>query len=199
LVLNLHRSAWLARHILPHEPALRAWLRRRVTPGLEVDDVVHETYAALAALPSVDHIESPRGYAFQTAQSLVLRHMRRAKVVRFEALAPEDSWAHPSDEPTPERTVAAREELQRVMRLIDTMPAKCREAFMLRRFSGLSQRDVARRMGISESTVEKHIGRALRILMDALKDGGNLPSHAFSSAERRDLTRHAVTRKQQGY
>jgi RNA polymerase sigma-70 factor (ECF subfamily) len=41
--------------------------------GLEPDDIVQETYAVLAGLPSVAHIQSPRAYAFQTAQSIILR------------------------------------------------------------------------------------------------------------------------------
>ena len=77
-----------------------------------------------------------------------------------------------SDDPSPERQAASRQELRRVTSLIAALPAKCREAFTLRKVEGLSQRDIALRMAISESTVEKHIGRALRTLMDAMKVGG---------------------------
>lgn len=168
------RSAWLAQHILPHEPALRAWLRRRRIEGLETDDVVQETYAVLAALPAVGHIGSPRAYAFQTAQSLVLRHLRRARIVRIDAIGDIEALTTALDEPSPERQTSAREELRRVWILINKLPAKCREAFLLRKIEGLSQRQIAERMGISESTVEKHIGRALRTLMAAIRDGGIL-------------------------
>jgi len=75
------------------------------------------------------------------------------------------------DEPSPERQASSRQELRRAADLIASLPAKCRQAFTLRRVEGLSQRDVARRMGISESTVEKHIGRALLTLMNAAGDG----------------------------
>ena len=43
------RAIWLGRHVLPHEPALRAWLRRRRLDGLEIDDVIQETYTRLVA------------------------------------------------------------------------------------------------------------------------------------------------------
>ena len=162
------RTEWLARHILPHEPALRAWLRRRVAGGLEVDDVVQETYAVLAGLASVDHIVSPRSYAFQTAQSLILRDLRRGRIVRMETTDDIERMGYAIDEPSPERQVSARQELRRAREAIARLPAKCREAFTLRKLEGLSQRDVARRMGISESTVEKHVGRALRTLMCAM-------------------------------
>ena len=43
------RAIWLGRHVLPHEPALRAWLRRRRLGGLEIDDIIQETYTRLVA------------------------------------------------------------------------------------------------------------------------------------------------------
>jgi len=166
------RTKWLARHILPHEPALRAWLRRRAVAGLETDDVIQETYAILAALAAVDHIESPRAYAFQTAQSVILRHLRRAQIVRIDAMDDVDLQHAVADEPSPERQVSDRQDLRRVAELTASLPGKCREAFLLRKVDGLSQRDIAQRMGISESTVEKHIARGLRVLMNAFRDGG---------------------------
>jgi len=58
-------------------------------------------------------------------------------------------------------------ELALMAELARALPAVCRQAFTLRKVRGLSQRDVARHMGISENTVEKHIGKALRFLMSA--------------------------------
>ncbi len=162
------RARWLACQVLPHEQDLRAWLRRRRVDGLEVDDIVQETYAVLAALRSVDHILSPRTYAFQTARSVILRTLRRAKVARIDPVGDIEKLDRAVDLPSPEHQVSTRMELRRVADLIATLPVKCREAFTLRRLEGLSQRDVARRMGISESTVEKHISRALRTLTCAM-------------------------------
>jgi RNA polymerase sigma-70 factor (ECF subfamily) len=185
--------------VLPHEPALRAWLRRREVDGLETDDIIQETYAVLAAAASVEHITSPRAYAFQTAQSLILRHLRRARVVRIDAMGDIESLNPVGEDPSPERQVAARQELKRVNDLIAALPPKCREAFTLRKVTGLSQRQVAERMGISESTVEKHIGRALRTLMDAMKDGGIPAAEASHEQEDLSLRTNARTRNQRSY
>ena len=179
------RTTWLSREILPHEPVLRAWLRRRRVAGLEPDDIVQETYAVLAGLPSVAHIQSPRAYAFQTAQSIILRHLRRARVVRIDAIGDATQLDMALDDPSPERQTASRQDLKLALAIINEMPPKRREAFMLRKLEGLSQREIARRMGISESTVEKHIGHALHRLMDAMKgarrDGGNPTAIALST------------------
>lgn len=167
------RAIWLARNALPHEPALRAWLSRRPLAGLEVDDIVQETYAILAALERVDHIRNARTYMFEVAKSVVLRSLRRSRVIAFEALAEAENLEPPSEEPSPETVVSDRQELSRIAALIAGLPAKCREAFSLRKVHGLSQREVAIRMGVSENTVEKHVGKGIGVLMNAMGRGGN--------------------------
>jgi RNA polymerase sigma-70 factor (ECF subfamily) len=175
LVSN-QRAVWLARHVLPVEPALRAWLARRphgrAQGRLEIDDVVQETYAILAALPEVEHIQDVRSYTFQVAKTVILRALRRSQVVAFEALAEADSLEAPDPQPLPETVLADRQELGRAAALIAALPGKCREAFTLRKVHGLSQREVARQMGISENTVEKHVGKAIAVLMRAMGRGG---------------------------
>src|ERR1700748_2086643 len=86
------RAAWLAQNVLPHEPSLRAWLSRRKVFDLEVDDIVQETYAKLAALPAVEGIREPRSYMFQTANSIILGHLRRSRIVSISAAADLDHF-----------------------------------------------------------------------------------------------------------
>src|SRR3546814_9854018 len=62
----------------------------------------------------------------------------------------------------------AGQELRRIGALIAALPAKCREAFVLRKVQGLSQREIAGRMRIRANTVEKHVGKGLRLLMRSL-------------------------------
>ena len=169
------RAQWLAVNVLPHERALRAWLGPRAAGG-EVDDIVQETYAILAGLPSVAQILNVRAYMFQVAQTVVLQRLRRAAIVRIDAVVEIESLRILDDEPSPEQLVSDRQELRHVAMLIAQLPPKCREAFLLRKVEGLSQREIAQRMGVSEGTVEKHIAKGVRLLMDAMANpasGGN--------------------------
>jgi RNA polymerase sigma-70 factor (ECF subfamily) len=159
------RSAWLAQHILPHEPALRAWLQRRRVDGLDTDDIVNETYAVLAALDAVEDVASPRVYAFQTARSVMQRRLQGAGVI----------WTGDIDvgaamvEPPPGPQASSSQAPRRLGELMAGLPPECREAFALRKIEGLSQREVAARMATTESDVEGLIARALRLLMSAMK------------------------------
>src|SRR5579883_2551060 len=151
------RAIWLGRHVLPHEPALRAWLRRRRLEGLEIDDVIQETYTRLIAAESVAHIRDAKNYAFQIAGSVV---------------ADLDHLDMSAQEPSPERQVMDREELHRLAQAIARLPGRVRDVFTLRRVYGLSQREVAEKLDIAESTVEKHMARGFLLMLAEFGHGG---------------------------
>jgi RNA polymerase sigma-70 factor (ECF subfamily) len=174
------RAAWLASHALPHEPALRVWLSRRFLAGLDIDDVVQETYARLAELESIDHILSPRTYLFQVAKTVVLMQMRRLKVLPIDTVEDFEALDVAAADPTPEQVASDRQELKRIEAMIAALPRKPREVFILRKVEGLSQRETARKLGLSESTVEKHMAKCVRVLMDAMKHSGKSRAGASS-------------------
>jgi RNA polymerase sigma factor (sigma-70 family) len=159
------RTLWLAANVLPHEATLRSWLRSQRLINADVEDILQETYAAVAALERVDHIRESRSYLFSVARRLMVRCLRRKRVISIDAMAEIDLSELQTDEPSPETQADAGEELRRVLEQIDTLPAKCRRAFLLRKIDGLSQAQIAAEMGIAESTVEKHLGKALRLLL----------------------------------
>jgi RNA polymerase sigma factor (sigma-70 family) len=179
------RTAWLGRHVFPHEPALRSWLYRRKVDGLETDDIIQETYTRLVALDSVDHIDNPKTYAFQIAFSLVVDHLRRSKVIPLGVAADLDALGAISEDPSPERSAIDRDELRYLATALAALPARIGEVFRLRRVEGLAQREVAKRMGITESTVEKHMARGAQLLTESLRAGGCAEPEPSKSGNRR--------------
>lgn len=178
------RNRWLADSILPHEAWIRRVLSRQArAAGLEVDDLVQEMYTILARMPSVEAISDPRSYALQIARSLVLQHVRRAKIVRIGSLSEQEDLDCAADHPTPEQQAVGRDELQRVAEAIDAMPEAVKRAFWLRRVEGLPQREVAKALGLSINTVEKQISRGIKILVEQFARGGSTPPHASSGDE----------------
>jgi RNA polymerase sigma factor (sigma-70 family) len=177
------RALWLARSVLPHEPALRAWLKRKRIVGVDIDDVVQETYARLVALESVDGIRDARTYTFQVAYSIVISQIRRARIVSIRANADVEQLNIAAPDISAEHVLEARDELTELVAALASLPDKCRTVFAFRRIEGLSQRETAKRLGISEKTVEKHMARGIRLLMDRFGRGGKPVRHASSDMD----------------
>ncbi|HEY5239063.1 MAG TPA: sigma-70 family RNA polymerase sigma factor, partial [Rhizomicrobium sp.] len=68
----------------------------------------------------------------------------------------------------PDRVLMARDELARLQVTLDRLPPRCREAILLRRIEGLSRREIAARMGISEYTVAEYLTHSMCALADML-------------------------------
>ncbi|MBB4597792.1 RNA polymerase sigma factor [Xanthomonas arboricola] len=178
--IDSQRAAWLATQVLPHEPALRRWLRKHAPGNVDCDDVIQETYAILAGLGEVGHIANPRAYLFTAAQSVLLQQVRRARIVSIESVAEIERLDITQDERSPERHAIAGQELRRIGEALAALPDKCRQVFLLRKVDGLSQREIAARLGISENTVEKHIVKGLRLLMARM---GRTPAPAPTASQ----------------
>jgi RNA polymerase sigma-70 factor (ECF subfamily) len=167
---NAH-LAWIARNILPLEGDVRRWLMRHVR-GLErcdVDDIIQEAYAKLLAT-QLPEIVNPRAFFLTVAKNLVLEQARRARVVPMERLGDVEALRILADIPGPERQVSAREELERLLTAAESLPRQARRVFEMRKLLGLSQRDVAERLGISQRTVEHNLARALAQILDRLAE-----------------------------
>ncbi|HUO22596.1 MAG TPA: RNA polymerase sigma factor [Caulobacteraceae bacterium] len=195
--LSKEEARWLIRHVLPHELALRKWLSLNRIPGLEIDDIVQETYAKLIQTANLNIVDSPKLYMFITARSILISHVRRSKVVSFKALADVDHLRLHFDAPNPEEQVADRDELSRFAEAIATLPGKIGRAFVLRRVQGYSLKETAQRLGLSESTVEKHLRKALILLFERFARGGYAGQPMSRVNAERFISSHVQTTNQQ--
>jgi RNA polymerase sigma factor (sigma-70 family) len=172
-VMTAQRDAiarWVASEILPHEPAVRRWLARSWGSALDVDDVVQEAYCRIAGLASVDHIENGRAYFFTTARSIAAGLFRRRKVVGEPAMTEVELCDVEDVYPRADRAAEAKQELLRVDGFLSTFSSTCRRVIEMRRLYGLSQKETAQRLGISEHSVENHVTRGIRRVMKMLAD-----------------------------
>ena len=92
--------------------------------------------------------------------------------VSMDSLSEIERLGFRADDLPPDVQAEQREEFRLVADAIAQLPAKCREAFVLRKVQGLSQRETAQKLGLSESTVEKHVGRGSRHLIIICGRGG---------------------------
>jgi RNA polymerase sigma-70 factor (ECF subfamily) len=89
-------------------------------------------------------------------------------VVNLESMVDFD-WLNVSDDkPSSEAYVAARQELRLLQAALDKLPPRCRQVVLLRKVEGLSQKEVAKHMGITIETVENQVAKGMRLLAQAM-------------------------------
>ena len=163
---NSEQARWFAEHLQPHEGMLRAWLSGQFPRMGDFDDVVQEAFMRVLAARETQAIESPKAFLFATARNLVLGRLRHQKVSGDFALAESDLLGIYDESADVANEVARAQELELLTEAIQSLPARCRQIITLRRLYGLSQKQVAAELGISEHTVEAQGTIGLRKLTD---------------------------------
>jgi RNA polymerase sigma-70 factor (ECF subfamily) len=100
--------------------------------------------------------------------------LRRERVVSIEAVADIDALNLSVDEISAEQRVSARQELKLLALALDRLPPRCRKVMWLRRVEGLSQREVAERLGVSVKAVEQQVSKGSRLLAQFVLAGETL-------------------------
>jgi len=180
-------KAWFCATVLPMEGALTRYLRRNWRNESEVTELRQDIYAKVIEGARTGLPRNAQAYVFAVARNHLINRTRRARIVSIESVADLEQ-AHGLEDPlTPERVLSARDELRQVQAGLDRLPKRCREVIVLRKVEGLSQKEVAERMGISLSTVEQQTTRGMRLLVDFVLSVGAAPEPATERAARRDL------------
>lgn len=141
---------------------LRGFFANRVANKADVDDLVQEVFVQLMKRTGSEPIEHVQQYLFQTAAN-VLRDQRRKRQVRqHDAHESYEEDLHAiASELSPERMVIGEETLARVVTALRQLPTRCQDVFFLRAMDRHPFADIARMLGVSKSTVEKDMARAL--------------------------------------
>ena len=144
-----------------HGDALLRFLRRHLPPGEEADDIAQEVYARLSRKPDLAQVRHPQAFLFQTAVNLLRDKARRARVRERSNHVSLEEALHASEAPSQERVIAGRQRLSLFEAVLAELPPRCRHVFVLHRFEALTYTQIAARLGITKSAVEKHMMRAI--------------------------------------
>ena len=155
-------SDWYSAEVQPHAGELRAWLGGKF-PGLnDFDDLVQEALTRVWRERQARPVPSPRALLYTTARNLALDQIRRRQVVRIDALAELAELSVLEDSPSAADNTARNQELNLLTQALQSLPERCRQVLTLRKIYGLSQREIAVQLGISEHTVEAQVGNGMK-------------------------------------
>lgn len=161
-------DAWFIREVLPLEATLVRFIQHNWRNDSDITDLRQEVYVRVCEAALKGAPEHPRQFVFTTARNLLIDRVRRERVIPIEAVEDLEALGVALDEPGPERTIIAREGLRRLQSAIGRLPARCREAVVLKQINGLSRHEIAVRMGVSDKMVTEHLTNGMRALADVL-------------------------------
>ena len=155
-------SAWYAAEVQPHAAEVRAWLHGKYPVLSDPDDLVQEALARVWKERQARPVPNPKALLFTTARHLALDQLRRRQIVRIDALAEFADLPVLEESPSAADTTARNQELDLLTQALQSLPERCRQVLTLRKIYGLSQREIAVQLGISEHTVEAQVGNGMK-------------------------------------
>jgi RNA polymerase sigma-70 factor (ECF subfamily) len=155
------QAVWFKQEVHLHDGQLKSWLRGQFPAVRDVDDVVQESYLRVWKARATQPIESAKAFLFKVARHLALDLLRRD--TRSPLTTVEDLAGLRVIDTAPDAAEAllTQDTLQHLADAVVALPTHYRNVIVLHKIQGLSQREVAAQLGLSERSVEKYCHRGM--------------------------------------
>jgi len=137
-------------------------IARRTRNSGDAEDLLHSAYLRLERYRSQNVVNDPAAFLVRTAFNISIDNYRHAKIQQNQPEAPDVE----DTAPLQDEVVAARARLARVKAGLAQLTPRTREIFLMHRLNNLKYHEIASRLGISQSAVEKHIAKAVLFLTE---------------------------------
>lgn len=139
---------------------LRIYFAKRVRQQADIDDLVQEVFLNLHQRAQSLDIQSIEGYIFRTAANVLTDRARRQAVRHHDRHEFLDEHQFAADASSPERMLIGEQWVDQLLTALNALPEKTRRIFVLRRYEGLSNAEIADQLNLTVSGVRFHIIRA---------------------------------------
>lgn len=156
------RSRWFAQEVHVHESSLRSYLRAAYPSVRDVDDVVQESFLRVWKARAAEPIRSVKSFLFSVARHLAVDFIRHEHASPMIAVTDLSALPVLDDRAGAAERASVNQEIAILTEAIDALPARCREIIILRKLQGISQKEIAARLGISEQTVQVQVVRGVK-------------------------------------
>lgn len=151
---------------------LRAYLAGILRSDSDADDVAQEAFIRLLRCPDLGSYQNLRAVLFKTAHRLALNVIRRRRSNPLDRADTgfELEVAALAQGPTAEETIIESEQETALVQALTQLSPRCRQVIELRTVSELTYKEISDTLGVSISTLEKHLNRGKRVCAEILAD-----------------------------
>jgi len=153
-------GALFSRFFSESQHALRRYVRRLVHSRETADEIVQEAF--LRTYEHTARLETPRAFLFSVARNLASDARRQHRARKTFSVGDLDISNVVSPGESVEGGMICEEQARLLKEAVERLSPQCRAAFTLRVFYAYSYKKIAKRLGLSPKTVEKHIARGVR-------------------------------------
>lgn len=158
----------LTRLYAAHRRGIRAYLNNKLGDPATADDLTQEAFLRLAEGGATAVVHG-RAWLYRTAHNLAVDYNRQVTRRRTDPMDMEILSAIADEAPKPDEAAAARDALDRLRTVLEELPERTQQVFVATRMDGLTYSEAAERLGISDSSVQKHLSRAVHHVMQRMK------------------------------
>ena len=164
----------VAEAFFEHESFLKKFLARFLSGPQDIEDVAQETFLKAFDAEKDRAVRSPKAFLFQIAKNAALAKLTKKTQLITDYIEDLGSSELLSDEASVEERVQGQKKLTVFCQAAAALPPQCRRAFLMRKVYGFSHKEISECMGISVSTVEKHMAAGLKRCSQFMRDNGQL-------------------------
>src|ERR1700691_4560582 len=168
------RHEWFLNQIFRHRAALHRYLAKFTYGAEDIEDLVQEKYVGLYALQYSHAFGPPQHMMFRIAHNLAVERGRSQKAQATDSMGDLEQLGVSSTEVPADEQLDARRRFESFCIAVDRLPPLCRRVFVLRKVFRLSHAEISEVLGVSHSTIEKHVAKGLIRCRDYLREAGML-------------------------
>lgn len=159
----MNKSSFVKTMFVRYGADLKRFVAHKFGDPDNADDIVQDAFHNFLKTEAPEEIENPRAYLYQTAHNLALNRIRKQR--NHENYLAQEHIEE--DQRSPERTISAGKDLEMVHKALETLPEKCRQAFIMSRLQNRTYTEIADELSVSVSSVEKYLIRSINFLRDS--------------------------------
>ena len=166
------QTRWFAEEVHAHDGQLKAYLRGSFPGVRDVEDIVQESYLRVWRSKATQPIRSAKAFLYTVAKRIALDWLRRERVARIDDVEDLTALSVYDDGKSAVEAAHRAEIVELMIAAVASLPPRCRDIVILRKFKLLTGRETAAALGLKEHTIEVQLARGNARIREFLQARG---------------------------